>query len=74
MAAAIGDYVGAARAAQAFGFVTFIFAFGQIAGPATAGMLAESSGSFTVSFYIASALASAAVLVSALLKKSSAQV
>lgn len=72
MAAAIGDYLGAARAAQAFGFVTFIFALGQIAGPAAAGMLAESSGSFTGSFYAASTLAFVAVVVSTLLKKPSA--
>jgi MFS family permease len=71
MAAAIGDYLGAARAAQAFGFVTFIFAFGQIAGPAAAGVLAESSGSFAGSFYLASGLAVAAAVVSAFLKKPS---
>ncbi len=69
MAAAVGDYLGAARAAQAFGFVTFIFALGQIVGPAIAGILAEASGSFTGSFYLASALAVLAIALSVFLRK-----
>ena len=41
MAVSVGDCVGAKRAPQAFGVVTFIFAIGQIIGPAVAGYLAE---------------------------------
>ena len=55
MAAAVGDYLGKARAAAAFSIVTFCFAIGQTIGPALAGMVAESTGSFTGS-YLASAV------------------
>jgi MFS family permease len=69
MAAAVGDYVGARQAAAAFGFVTFIFGFGQISGPSVAGILAERTGSFSTSFYMAAAFAGAAILLTAFLKK-----
>ncbi len=69
MAAAVGDYFGAHRAGQAFGFVTFIFGFGQIIGPAVAGMLAEKTGSFSGSFYMAAAFAAIAILLTAFLKR-----
>ena len=69
MAAAVGDYVGARHAAAAFGFVTFIFGFGQISGPSVAGILAERTGSFSSSFYMAAAFAGAAILLSVFLKK-----
>jgi MFS family permease len=69
MAAAVGDYVGARKAAAAFGLVTFIFGFGQISGPAVAGLLAEKTGSFSVSFYMAAFFAGVAILFTAFLKK-----
>lgn len=69
MAAAVGDYVGAKKAAKAFGLVTFIFGFGQIAGPAVAGMLAERTGSFSSSFLMAAAAAGLAIVLTAFLKK-----
>jgi MFS family permease len=69
MAAAVGDYVGARNAAAAFGLITFIFGLGQITGPAIAGLLAEKSGSFSGSFYMAAAFAGAAILLTAFLKK-----
>ncbi len=69
MAAAVGDYVGARRAAAAFGLVTFIFGFGQITGPAVAGMLAEKTGSFRSSFWMAAAFAGLAILLTAFLRK-----
>lgn len=69
MAAAVGDYVGARKAAAAFGLVTFIFGFGQISGPAIAGLLAEKTGSFSGSFYMAAFFAGAAILLTAFLKK-----
>ncbi len=69
MAAAVGDYVGARKAAAAFGLVTFIFGLGQISGPAVAGVLAEQTGSFSSSFYMAAAFAGAAILLTAFLRK-----
>lgn len=55
MAAAVGDYLGKARAAAAFSIITFCFAIGQTLGPALAGMVAESTGSFN-GCYLASAV------------------
>lgn len=69
MAAAVGDYFGSHKAGQAFGFVTFIFGFGQIIGPALAGMLAEKTGSFSGSFYMAASLAGIAILLTAFMKR-----
>ena len=70
MAALVGDYVGPQRTARVFGFITFIFALGQIAGPAIAGFLAEKSGNFSSSFMMAALFAALAVFLSNLLKKS----
>lgn len=69
MAAAVGDYVGARKAAAAFGLVTFIFGLGQISGPAVAGLLAQKTGSFSGSFYMAALFAGVAILFTAFLKK-----
>jgi len=69
MAAAVGDYVGARNAPAAFGLVTFIFGFGQIAGPSVAGILAEKTGSFSSSFSMAAALAGSAILLTLFLRK-----
>lgn len=69
MAAAVGDYVGPQKAAQAFGFITFIFGLGQITGPSIAGVLAEKTGSFTSSFYMAAFFAAIAIALTSILKK-----
>ncbi len=69
MAALVGDLYGADRTPQVFGFVTFIFGFGQISGPAIAGMVAEKAGSFSYSFIMASVLAALAVALSARIGK-----
>lgn len=55
MSALVGDFVGPQKAARIFGLITFIFAMGQIAGPAIAGFLAEQSGSFASGFLMAGA-------------------
>jgi MFS family permease len=73
MAAAVGDYVGARKAAAAFGLVTFIFGFGQITGPTVAGMLAEKTGSFTSSFTMAACFAGLAIMLTAFLRKPKAR-
>ena len=69
MAALVGDYVGPQKTARVFGFITFIFALGQIAGPAVAGFLAEKYGTFSSSFLMASVFAGFAVILSGFLKK-----
>ncbi len=63
MAASVGDSLGPVRAAYAFGIITFIFGFGQTAGPAVAGVMAEHSGSFSSSYLLAAALAAVAILL-----------
>jgi MFS family permease len=68
MVAAVGEYVGAERALAAFGYITFIFGIGQIAGPAAAGVLAEATGSFSSSFIMAAIMAAAAAALAGLLK------
>lgn len=63
MAAAVGDYLGLTRAAAAFSTITVFFAIGQTLGPGAAGLLAESLGTFRVSYLVAAALTGAAVLL-----------
>ena len=60
MAAAVGDYLGAHRAAGAFATVTMFFAAGQTAGPALAGMMAGYTGSFSGAYALAALLTAAA--------------
>jgi len=67
VAALVGDYAGPDKAARIFGLITFIFAIGQIAGPAIAGSLAEHSQSFGSSFLMAAGFAVLAALLSAAL-------
>jgi MFS family permease len=64
MAAAVGDYLGAAKAAGGFSLITFFFAGGQVCGPAIAGMLAEYFGSFSPVFLLAALITVAASLFS----------
>jgi MFS family permease len=71
MAAAVGDYMGAEHAAQAFGLITLFFGIGQILGPAVAGLAAEATGTFAVSFLIAAALAASAIVLAAFLRRPS---
>ena len=62
MAAAVGDYLGLSRAAGAFATITIFFAAGQTVGPATAGLIAGATGSFSSAYLLAAAItASAAV-------------
>jgi MFS family permease len=62
MAAAVGDYLGKARAAAAFSIITFCFAIGQTIGPAVAGIVAESTGTFTGSYLASAVLTGIAVI------------
>ena len=65
MAAAVGDYLGLSRAANAFATVTIFFAAGQTVGPALAGLIAKTFGSFSGAYLIA-ALTTAAAMIFAL--------
>lgn len=69
MAAAVGDYLGAERAAAAFGTITLFFGVGQIAGPGLAGVIADVSGSFAWSFAMAAVMTSLAVVLSSALRR-----
>lgn len=69
MAAAVGDYLGKARAAAAFSIVTFCFAIGQTLGPAVAGIVAESTGTFTVSYLASAGMTGLAIFLTLLLPK-----
>ena len=69
MTALIGDRVGPDETARIFGIITFIFAIGQITGPAMAGHLAETSGSFSGSFLVAAACTAAGFIGAFFLRK-----
>jgi MFS family permease len=62
MAAAVGDYLGTARAAAAFSMITFCFAIGQTIGPGAAGVLAEATGTFSAPYFVAAAINAVALL------------
>jgi len=68
MTAVAADVAGPQNAAAAFGFITFIFGLGQMAGPVAAGALAEVSGRFASSFALAAGLAGLAAILSLLLR------
>lgn len=65
----VADRVGVEQMTVAFGWVTFIFGIGQVLGPYFAGLLAESTGDFSLSFLMAAAMAGVAIVVSALLPR-----
>jgi MFS family permease len=69
MVAAVADLVGPDQALPAFGFLTFFFGVGQIAGPAVAGVLAQRTGTFSSSFLMAAAFAGVAIAASAFLRR-----
>lgn len=69
MVAAVSEYVGPEKALAAFGFITFIFGLGQITGPSIAGVLAERTGSFSSSFFMAAGLAAVAIILTGYLRK-----
>jgi MFS family permease len=54
MAAAAGDYVGPRLAPAGLGFITLFFGIGQAIGPYVGGLFADMTGSFTLSFVLAS--------------------
>lgn len=67
MTATVGDYFGPTRAARAFSIATIFFAFGQITGPATAGLIAGAQGTFTSAYLLASLLTAIAAIIAIML-------
>lgn len=72
MIALVGDLVGAQNTVRAFGLITFIFGMGQISGPYLAGLLAEKTGDFSVSFLLAAFMTLLAVVISSRLNMKAA--
>jgi MFS family permease len=68
MSAAVGDYMGPARAVKAFGFITLFFGAGQITGPALAGYLADMTGTFSMVFWLCAFLTASAVVLTSFLR------
>ena len=62
MAAAVGDYLGTARAASSFATITLFFAVGQTVGPAAAGLLARLYDSFAPAYLCAAVVTLSAAL------------
>jgi MFS family permease len=69
MAAAVGDYLGTARAAAAFSMVTFCFAIGQTIGPGVAGVMADAAGTFRAPYLAAAAINAVALLATLFLPR-----
>ena len=68
MAASMGDYFGAMKAAWAFSIITFFFAVGQVLGPASAGMLADMYGSFSTAFWVSATLTGVGAVIAVFLR------
>ena len=68
MAAAVGDYLGPARAAAGFSIITFFFGAGQTLGPSLAGIVAKQTGTFSSSYLMAAGATGVAVLLAYFLR------
>lgn len=71
MSAAVGDYAGPDQAVKAFGFITLFFGAGQITGPAVAGFLADTTGTFSMAFWLCAVLTGSAVVMTYFLRSPS---
>jgi MFS family permease len=69
MAAAVGDYLGLSRAAAAFSTITVFFAAGQTVGPALAGMIGKTTGSFTGAYLLAGVVTASAAIFALFMPK-----
>ncbi|OGU13202.1 MAG: MFS transporter [Geobacteraceae bacterium GWC2_53_11] len=69
MAAAVGDYLGLSRAAAAFSTITIFFAAGQTVGPAMAGIIGKTAGSFSNAYLLAATVTAAAMIFALFLPK-----
>ncbi len=68
MSAAVGDYAGPEKAVKALGFITLFLGAGQIAGPALAGFIADTTGTFRMAFGLCASLTGIAIVTSYFLK------
>jgi MFS family permease len=68
MAAAVAEYLGIEKAASGFSTLTLFFAAGQIAGPGSAGLLAEYSHTFVPSYLVSAGLTALAIFLTFRLK------
>lgn len=68
MAAAVAEYLGIERAASGFSTLTLFFAAGQIAGPGSAGLLAEFCNTFVPSYLVSAGLTALAIFLTFRLK------
>jgi sugar phosphate permease len=73
IAASCGDVVGARLAPAALGLATFLFALGQSAGPAVAGMIADSTGGFAPAFLLAAGVSALGAVAAAFLRPAAAR-
>jgi MFS family permease len=69
MAAATGDAVGGRLAPAALGFITLFFGIGQAIGPAVAGWLKDTTGTFSYAFALSAFVAITGAATSFVLKK-----
>lgn len=69
MAAAMADYLGTRRAAYGLSVVTLFFAVGQVLGPATAGVISDMTGSFSLSYAMAATMTMIAIFLAAFLRR-----
>ncbi len=74
MAAACGDLLGAKLAPAALGFIILFFGIGQVLGPFVGGAIADTMGSFSPAFLLASAAALLGAGGSALLTERQPQI
>ena len=68
MAATVGDYVEPEKAVKALGFITLFFGAGQIIGPAVAGFMADTTGTFRMAFGLCACLTVTAIITAAFLR------
>jgi len=68
MAALVAEYLGLERAASGFSALTLFFAAGQIAGPGSAGWLAERIGTFVPGYLVCAGLTALAIVLTLRLK------
>jgi sugar phosphate permease len=69
MAAAVGDAVGGRLAPAGLGFITVFFGVGQALGPALAGLIKDTTGSFAYAFILAAIISLAGAAGSLLMKR-----